>query len=41
MIGAMIISFIGILGIYLAKMFVEVKRRPYTIVREVHGRGSL
>ena len=40
MIGAMIISFIGILGIYLAKMFVEVKQRPYTIVREVHGRGS-
>jgi 26S proteasome regulatory subunit N5 len=22
------------------KMFVEVKQRPYTIVREVHGRGS-
>jgi putative glycosyltransferase len=40
MIGAMIISFIGILGIYLGKMFVEVKQRPYTIVREVHGRGS-
>jgi putative glycosyltransferase len=40
MIGAMIISFIGILGIYLAKMFAEVKQRPYTIVREVHGRGS-
>jgi putative glycosyltransferase len=39
MIGAMIISFIGILGIYLAKVFAEVKQRPYTIVREVHGRG--
>jgi putative glycosyltransferase len=40
MIGAMIISFIGVLGIYLGKVFAEVKQRPYTIVREVHGRGS-
>lgn len=38
LLGSMIISFIGIIGIYLAKMFSEVKRRPYTIVREVHGR---
>ena len=38
LLGAMIISFLGIIGIYLAKMFSEVKRRPYTIVREVYGR---
>jgi putative glycosyltransferase len=38
LLGGMIILFIGIVGIYLAKMFSEVKRRPYTIVREVHGR---
>ncbi len=40
LLGAMIILFIGIIGIYLSKMFSEVKRRPYTIVREVHGRRS-
>ncbi len=40
LLGAMIISFLGIIGIYLAKMYSEVKRRPYTIVREVHGRPS-
>ena len=39
LLGAMIISFIGIIGIYLAKMFSEVKRRPYTIVRDIHGRS--
>ena len=39
LLGAMIISFIGIIGIYLAKMFSEVKRRPYTIVRGIHGRS--
>ena len=41
LLGAMIISFLGIIGIYLAKMFSEVKRRPYTIVRQVHGRPDV
>ena len=40
LLGAMIISFLGVIGIYLAKMFSEVKGRPYTIVREVYGRQS-
>lgn len=38
LLGGMIILFIGIVGIYLSKMFSEVKRRPYTIVKEIHGR---
>jgi putative glycosyltransferase len=38
LLGGWIILFIGIIGIYLSKMFLEVKQRPYTIVREVHGR---
>jgi putative glycosyltransferase len=38
LLGAMIILFLGIIGIYLAKIFSEVKRRPYTIIREIHGR---
>lgn len=36
LIGGLIISFIGIVGIYLSKIFIETKRRPYTIVREVY-----
>lgn len=36
LLGSMIVSFIGIVGIYLAKMFSEVKRRPYTIIRKVY-----
>lgn len=38
LLGGMIISFIGIVGIYLAKVFSETKRRPYTIVRQIYGR---
>lgn len=40
LIGSMIISFIGVIGIYLAKILSEVKQRPYTIVRDVHGRDA-
>ncbi len=36
MIGGMIISFIGVIGIYLSKIFSETKRRPYTIVRKIY-----
>ena len=36
LLGGMIISFIGIVGVYLSKIFSEVKRRPYTIVRHVY-----
>jgi putative glycosyltransferase len=37
LIGGMIISFIGVIGIYMSKVFSETKQRPYTIVRSVHG----
>jgi len=36
LLGGMIISFIGVVGIYLSKIFSETKRRPYTIVRNVY-----
>lgn len=36
MLGGMIISFIGVLGIYLSKIFSETKQRPYTIVRQIY-----
>ena len=40
LLGGMIIAFIGIVGIYLSKIYSETKRRPYTIVRRVYGRSS-
>lgn len=40
LLGGMIIAFIGIIGIYLSKVFSEAKRRPYTIVRHIYRRDS-
>jgi putative glycosyltransferase len=37
LLGGMIISFIGVVGIYLSKIFSETKQRPYTIVRHVYA----
>lgn len=34
-----IILFLGVLGIYLSKVFIEVKQRPYTIVSNVYQRS--
>lgn len=38
LLGGMVISFVGILGIYLSKIYSETKHRPYTIVRQVFER---
>jgi putative glycosyltransferase len=38
-LGGLTIFSIGILGIYLAKVFTETKRRPYTVVRREYGPG--
>lgn len=40
LLGGMVISFIGVLGIYLSKIFSETKQRPYTIVRKVYARNK-
>lgn len=37
LLGGIVISFIGVIGIYLSKVFSETKHRPYTIVRHVYG----
>jgi len=34
--SGLIIFFIGVLGIYIAKVFSEVKQRPYTIVQRIY-----
>jgi putative glycosyltransferase len=36
LLGGMVISFIGVVGIYLSKIFSETKQRPYTIVKQVY-----
>lgn len=38
LLGGMTISFLGIIGIYLSKVFIEVKARPYSTVRALYGR---
>jgi putative glycosyltransferase len=38
LLGGLVISFIGVIGIYLSKIFSETKRRPYTIVRQIYGK---
>ena len=38
LLGGLVISFIGVVGIYLSKVFSETKRRPYTIIRRVYGK---
>ena len=37
LLSGLIISFIGIIGIYLSKMFLEIKQRPYTIIRQIYN----
>lgn len=37
LLGGMIISFLGVVGIYVAKVFTETKQRPYTLVRDIYG----
>jgi putative glycosyltransferase len=39
-LGGVIISFLGVIGIYLAKIFNEAKGRPLYVVKSVHGRGE-
>lgn len=37
-IGGLIIFSIGVIGIYLSKIFMEVKNRPYTIVKRFYNK---
>jgi putative glycosyltransferase len=36
-LGGLSILSLGVIGIYLSKIFIETKPRPYTIVRSIHG----
>lgn len=35
--SGLIISFVGIQGIYISKIFIEIKQRPYTIIRHIYN----
>jgi len=39
-LGSMIISFIGVIGIYLSKVFSEIKQRPNVIVRDIYEKSK-
>ena len=36
-LGGMVISFVGMIGVYLAKVLSETKQRPNVIVKDVYG----
>ena len=40
LLGGLILFCLGVIGIYLSKIFIETKQRPYTIVRNVHERTA-
>ena len=37
MLGGLSVASIGLLGLYIARIFIETKRRPYSIVRARYG----
>ncbi len=41
LLGGLVIAFIGIIGIYLSKVFSEAKHRPYTIIKDVYDSSYL
>lgn len=38
LLGGLTIFFIGVIGMYLAKIFIEVKQRPYGTIRSIYER---
>lgn len=40
LLGGLTIFCIGIIGIYLSKIFIETKQRPYTIIRAIYEQPS-
>lgn len=37
MLGGLTIFCLGVIGIYLSKVFTETKQRPYTVIRQLYG----
>ncbi len=41
MLGGLTLFSIGLIGLYLSRIFMETKRRPYTVVRQVYTQRTL
>ena len=41
LLGGITIFCVGVIGIYLAKVFTETKQRPYTIIKDVYERAAV
>jgi putative glycosyltransferase len=39
--GGIIVFCLGVIGIYISRIFVETKNRPYVIVKRIHQRAAL
>ena len=39
-LGGLMITFMGIIAIYLSKVFIESKRRPYTIIKKIYSNAK-
>jgi hypothetical protein len=35
-VGGLVIFSVGIVGMYLSRVYTETKERPYTIIRQLH-----
>jgi len=40
LLGGLMLGSLGIIGIYVSRIFIETKQRPYTIVRQIHERPA-
>ena len=41
MLGGLTLFSIGLIGLYLSRIFIETKRRPYTVIRRVYRQATL
>ena len=39
LLGGLVVMFIGIVGIYISKVFSETKQRPYSITRQIYSKN--
>jgi putative glycosyltransferase len=39
-IGGIMILFLGVIGIYISRIFIETKQRPYSLVRKIHQKAA-
>src|SRR5215831_7826230 len=40
LLGGLTIFCLGVIGIYLSKVFIEVKQRPYTVIKQIYEVGA-